>query len=189
MFAIDIPYVPLEETVTAVEVQLITSQADKSVLSYDYLMEECVEVAMTGSPLSNPNEIDPIGMIRNALGNIGYAYIDSNAAAKMKVTVHEKPRKGTLTTWQAENGYTAFTYKSEPNYMGKDNSSFFVEFEGMRYKVIVNIEVLDIVDDDPTNCAERRYKLIKVNLPDSWLQEYNVSLSYIFANVENDARG
>lgn len=188
MFVMDMPYVPVEEPV-AVEMLVAASDAGSSGPGHDYLMQECVEVAMTGSPLQDPNQIDPIGMIRLGLQLMRHTRIDVETAAGMKVTVLDKPHRGTLIRLQGETGYTAFTYKSEPNYMGQDKASFLVEFEGIRYKVATNIEVLDIVDDDPTVCDESQYKLIKINPPNSFLNEFDADLSLEFFNLKVAAQG
>jgi hypothetical protein len=49
--------------------------------------------------------------------------------------------------------------------------------------------VLDVVDDDPTVCDDPQYKLIEVNPPSSWLQEFDGNLSLDFTNLENGALG
>lgn len=169
MFVIDMPYVPVQEP-AAIEMQLAASEVSHSVPSQDYLVSDCIEVTMTDSPVPHPNDVDPTGMIKIALQrHLGYPYIDTAAQLTMKVDVLEYPNQGTLVvTYQAENGFKIFKYQSEPEFEGKDKASFLVEFEGIRYKIVLDIIVQFAIDEKAPLCDyEHLPTLIEVNKPNS----------------------
>ena len=186
MFAIDIPYIPVEEPVVVQE-QVVMSGSAGAKTNYGYLLEECTEMEMNGSGLSSANIFSPTGMVSAALAQTGHSYIDKATRATMKVTVLENPHQGTLTEHYTESGNSYFAYKGPLGYEGKDFASFIVEFDGKSYKVSVNIEVINAVDESRPICDEP--ELIEVNPPGSWLQDNAPTLSIDFADLENGSLG
>ncbi len=62
---------------------------------------------------------------------------------KMLVRVLEGPTHGKLRTEIANNGYQFFAYDPDPGFLGKDQVSFLVQYNGKMYKQIRTIQVVE----------------------------------------------
>jgi hypothetical protein len=108
--------------------------------------------------------------------------------ATIKIAELEGVKHGKITT---VNG--SYLYEPTQSYAGKDRAIFMAEFEGKRYKIIVELHVFDVApsenDSDTNSCPPP--KLIKVNgKPVSGASDYNFnSVSVTFADLAGGALG
>jgi hypothetical protein len=58
-----------------------------------------------------------------------------------------------------------YEYRSEPGYEGNDRVVFMAEFEGKRYKIVIDLIVGMVIDENSPQCPPP--KLIKVTKPSS----------------------
>ncbi len=136
-----------------------TSLAGKrglSLMSPDYILKTCQETEHSTTAFSG---VDPAYGLKNYLQNRDNHYVD---LAVIKIALLEGPMHGELTP-----GKFAYTYDPEPEYIGKDQAVFMAEFEGKRYKIVVELVVVEQVNETPLTSAQRPVcpppRLIKVN--------------------------
>jgi len=117
----------------------------------DYILQNCQETEQGSTVFGG---ISPEYMIKNYIQNRDNHPVELTSIKN--VTVIKLPTHGKLI----DNGL----YIPEPNYFGKDKVLFMAEFEGKRYKIILDIHVVTKVDesDSPTTSCPPP-KLIKVN--------------------------
>jgi hypothetical protein len=60
-------------------------------------------------------------------------------------------------------GLTSYSYSVDPGYLGKDKAVFMAEFEGKRYKVVVNFVITEGIDENSPQCPPGDGTLIKLN--------------------------
>jgi hypothetical protein len=182
MFIMDMPYVPAQETPI-----VLVQAATPAVPQPDYLLKYCAEKASTGGTRYVMNSVDPAGGLKNYLENRDNHYIDITA---IKITLLEGTKHGELVP-----GKFAFMYEPTEGYVGKDKAIFMAEFEGKRYKIIVELHVFDVapMESLPSSCPPPQ--LIKVNgKPVSGSTGYDSgysfgSLSVTFADLAGGAVG
>jgi hypothetical protein len=156
----DIPNVPVHET----PVVLAQSANTGSVVQKpDYILNLCQETEHTTDPRSAFRGVDPAGWLAVELGNRNNRDILNNPSvmAAIKVTLLEGTKHGQLTAGVSNYGRVAYRYDPEAGYLGDDKAVFMAEFEGKRYKIVVEIKVLEIVDYNSPQCGAPQ--LIKVN--------------------------
>jgi hypothetical protein len=85
---------------------------------------------------------------------------DSATVARIKITLFENTTHGKLISKTAA-GRVYYIYDAEPGYEGKDKAVFMAEFEGKKYKVIVNLLVGSVEAIGESTCPEPI--LFKVN--------------------------
>jgi hypothetical protein len=145
MFAMDVPYVPVQDA------PMVLAQSEKSGTSVapDFILNSCKETEHTRDGSISPfGGIHPAYMLRNYLASVG-----SNVKPEdIKVTLLSAPQHGKL------NGYL---YDPAPGYLGDDRATFMAEYKGKHYKIIVTIKVLVAVDENSPTCPSP--ELIKVN--------------------------
>jgi Matrixin len=162
MFTMDVPYVP------TLEAPIVLAQAanNTSALKPDYQLTICQETESTGDPRSALRAVDPAGMLIVYLENYKHRKFAWNAEAAIKLSLLEGPTHGKLTSGTTD-GQTYYGYNAEPNYVGNDKAIFMAEFEGKRYKIVVNLVVSLTVGETPLMSSEKPvcppWKLIKVN--------------------------
>jgi hypothetical protein len=139
MFTLDIPYVPAQEA-PMVLVQAGASDGRSSAPTAQFLLKACKEMP-SGEATSVFNNVDVAGMLVVGIGNKERRYINPTTA-DVKLTLLESTKNGNLLRKTADNGYVSYTYSSKPDYVGKDTAVFLAEFEGKRYKVVVNLVVV-----------------------------------------------
>jgi len=196
MLPMDMPNAPPQET-PIVLAQAATPSAGGT--QPDYLLNACKEVP-SGAGETAMNAISPAGMLAAHLGNLSHRYIDLAAQATMKLTQLESVSHGQLHAKTA-SGRVYYMYESEPGYVGKDKAVFMAEFEGVRYKIVVNIVVSEelyrnpLVEGEEPACPPPQ--LIKVNKPASGSSFYDLNspstslrtgISVTFVNFKNAAK-
>lgn len=184
MFAMDIPYVPVQET-PLVLAQTVTSGAESATQQPDYILKECQETESMGDPRSAMRGVDPAYMLKNYIQNRDDHYVD---LASIKTTLLEGTTHGEITTEVDNTGRTSYGYDPVPEYIGKDRAVFMAEFEGKRYKIVVNLVVSLGVDENSPQCPEPQLIKVKKSAPNSSGNDLN-SLPINFAALESGALG
>lgn len=130
---------------------LSTKVATPATSQPDFILQNCKETEQVSTIFGG---ISPEYMIKNYIQNRSNRPVELTSIKN--VTVIKLPTHGKLI----DNGL----YIPEPNYFGKDKVLFMAEFEGKRYKIILDIHVVTKVDegDSPTTTCPPP-KLIKVN--------------------------
>jgi hypothetical protein len=107
----------------------------------DFILKACKETASTGDTNYLMNGIDPAGMLAVYLGNRSNRDILGNSAAlaAIKTTLLEDAKHGEVIV-----GTRSYQYDPTAGYVGNDKAIFMAEFEGKRYKIIVELHVFDV---------------------------------------------
>ena len=166
MFIMDVPYVPAQET-SIVLAQAATLAAGGSAQQPDYILKVCQETESTGDPRSAMRGVDPAGWLAVYLGNRSDRdiYGDSATLASIKTTLLEGTKHGEITAEVDNTGRTSYGYDPVPEYVGKDRAVFMAEFEGKRYKIVIDLRVFIMVNEYKPVCPQPQ--LIKVKKPAS----------------------
>ncbi len=121
-----------------------------------FLFKACTEVEHVTTAFSG---VDPALGLASYLERKGRSTIDLSA---IKITLLQGPSHGELTPGTSDYAKSSYTYDPEPDYIGKDRSVFMAEFERKRYKIVVDIVVVEQVNEnEPSVCPAPQ--LIKVN--------------------------
>lgn len=155
MFTMDVPSVPAQQT--PIVLAQAATPAVGSTPQPDYILKDCQETENGGDPRSAMRGVDPAGML--------YIYFQRHGRdvnlASIKTTLLEGTTHGKIFSEVDNEGLTSYHYDAEPNYVGKDRAVFMAEFEGKRYKIVLDLRVFDIVNENSPTCPEPL--LIKVN--------------------------
>jgi hypothetical protein len=170
MFIMDVPYVPAQQT------PIVLAQADTSGAGAtpqpDYILKYCKETESTGDSQSAMRAVDPASMLIIYLQQYkGAGFIDD--AEIKNVTLLEGTKNGVITSGTSSYGRIAFGYDPEPEYVGKDKAVFMAEYQGVRYKIVVDLRVSLFVDEKAPVCPPP--KLIKVTKPSSGANGYDLN--------------
>jgi len=189
MFIMDVPYAPAQQT-PIVLAQAATPVAG-STLQPDYILKQCQETESTGDPRSAMRSVDPAGWLAVYIGNRDHRVIYSNpeALAAIKTTLLEGTTHGKISSVVDNTGRPWYRYDAVPEYVGKDRAVFMAEFEGKRYKIVIDLRVFIGVDENNPTCPPPQ--LIKVNgKPVSGSSGYDLnSVSVTFADLTGSAVG
>jgi len=143
---------------------VLAQAATPAITQPNYIFNKCIETVSTGSQISDMQIVDPAGMLAIYLGNNSGRNIFGNQTdmASIKITLLQGTTHGELTVDNAD-GLTSYVYEAIPNYVGNDKAIFMAEFEGKRYKIIVELHVFDVAPSEslPSSCPPPQ--LIKVN--------------------------
>lgn len=168
MFIMDVPNVPAQET-PIVLAQASSASTVGATLPPDYLLTTCKQTESTGDPTSAGHAVDPAGMLAVYIGNREGRdiYDDQVAMASIKVTMLQSTTVGKITTVVDNTGRSWYRYDAPPGYEGNDKATFMAEYQGKRYKIVVNLVVTPTVGESPLMEGEKPVcpppKLIKVN--------------------------
>ena len=191
MFTMDVPYVPAQQT----PIVLAQAATPGATPQPDYILKACKETETTGDPRSAMRAVDPAFMLKNYLdwhNNTGNQLVD---LTDIKITLLEGTTHGELDSGTTNYGRTAYGYDPEPDYVGKDRAVFMAEFEGKRYKIVLELRVFTVVDENNPTCPEP--KLIKVKNPSTGSSGYDLNspatslrtgISVTFVNFNNAAK-
>ncbi len=195
MFTMDVPYIPAQET-PYVLAQAATPSATPQP---DYILNTCKETESTGDPRSAMRGVNPVGMLAAYMENHLQRLIDRATEATIKLTLIEGTIHGKLNPHTTGDGRLYFMYDPTPDYIGNDKAVFMAEFEGKRYKIVVNLVVSLQVNENPLTSEQTPVcpppQLIKVNgKPVSGSSGYDSgytlgSLSVTFADLAGGADG
>lgn len=157
MFVMDVPSVPPQDT----PVVLVQAAAPGATSQPDFILKDCQETEHTADPRSALRGVDPAYALKNYIQNRDNHYVD--LAVIKNVTMLEGAKHGEITSGTSNYGRVVFRYDPEPGYLGNDRAVFMAEFEGKRYKIVIDLHVLTIIHDnvDLTSCPPPQ--LIKVN--------------------------
>lgn len=171
MFIMDVPAAPAQQT-PIVLVQADTSGAGTTPQP-NYILKYCKETESGGDPRSAMRSVDPAGMLAVYLERYkGAQFID--LANIKNIALLEGTKHGEITAGVDNTGLTSYHYNPEPEYVGNDRAVFMVEYQGVRYKVVVELHVFSIVMENmPSSCPPP--KLIKVNKPASGNSGYDLN--------------
>lgn len=190
MFALDIPVAPPPEP----PVLLAQVPAGGTAIpdwQPDYLFKACKATESTGDPRSAMRAIDPAGMLQVYFENyLGRRNIDLIA---IKTTLIDGAKRGVITEGRTrdeslgpvrDSGRTVYGYDATPDYEGRDRAVFMAEFEGKRYKIVIDLRVFKQVNEYAPVCPKPQ--LIQVKKPHTSLAPEQTSLS--FADLEGAER-
>lgn len=190
MFIMDVPSVPVPQMPI-----VLAQAATPTTPTPDFILKECQEMISTGDSLSDMRIIYPAGLLAVYLGNNSDRNILDNQTdmTSIKVTLLQGTTHGEIAFFDTQQ--ITYIYDAIPNYVGNDKAIFMAEFEGKRYKIIVELHVFDVapMENHPTSCPPPQ--LIKVNgKPVSGSKGYDSgysfgSLSVTFADLAGGAVG
>ena len=161
MFSMDVPYVPPQEA--PIVLAQAAAPASGVIPQPDYILNTCTETTSTGDPRSAWRGVDPAGMLAIYLQNHANRTIDMEMMAAIKTTLLQGATHGKIIAEVDNTGLTSYHYDPTPNYEGDDRAVFMAEFEGKVYKIVVEIKVLFVIDQNSSQCNEPT--LIKVTKP------------------------
>jgi hypothetical protein len=160
----------------------------------DYILKECQETESTGDLLTF-NTVNPAFMLKNYLEWHDKAGTLVVELAAVKTTLLQGTAHGEITTEVDNIGRSWYSYEPTPNYVGKDQAAFMAEYEGKRYKIVVNLVVSLQVNENPLVEGQTpvcpQPTLIKVNgKPVSGSSSYDLyTNSVAFADLPGAAVG
>ena len=157
MFTMDVPYVPVQDT----PIVLAQAAAPDATTQPDYLLKACEEKPSAGGLITAMNMVSPADLLATQIGNRSNRYIDPATTATIKITLLQGTTHGKLIPQPPANGRVYYEYRSEPGYEGQDQVVFMAEFEGKRYKIVIDLIVSMVIDENSPQCPPA--KLIKVN--------------------------
>jgi VCBS repeat-containing protein len=187
MFTMDVPSVPAQQAPI-----VLVQAAAPATAQPNYIFKFCTETLSTGDQISDMQIVDPAGMLAVYLGNNSDRNILNNRTkmASIKITLLQGTTHGELIVDNADE-LTSYVYEAIPNYVGNDNAIFMAEFEGKRYKIIVELHVFDVapMENHPTSCPPPQ--LIKVNgKPVSGSSSYDLNtIPVTFSDLSGSALG
>jgi hypothetical protein len=124
----------------------------------------CQETESSGDANSAIRGVDPAGWLAIELGNRSNRDIlnDPVALGTIKLTMLESTAHGNLISKTSASGRVYYMYNAEPGYTGKDKAVFMAEFEGKRFKIVVNLIVSIVVDENTKLCPPAGPSLIEL---------------------------
>ena len=174
----------------SIESDPIDFQSDPIDFQPDYILKVCTEPVSTGSTRYVANSVSPAFGLKNYLQNRDKHYVD---LAAIKITLLEGTKHGEIVSGIADYARSSYLYNPTEGYAGKDKATFMAEFEGKRYKIIVELHVFDVApsenNSDTNSCPPP--KLIKVNgKPVSGSSDYNLdNITITFTDLPSGALG
>jgi hypothetical protein len=192
MFTMEVPYVPVQDT------PIVLAQAAApgagATPQPDYILNTCKETESTDDSMSAVHAVDPAYGLANFLNSQSNKQVVFDLAS-IKTTLLKGPTHGEITSGTTNYGRTAYSYDATPNYVGKDQAVFMAEFEGKRYKIVVNLVVSLQINENPLLAGQKPVcpppTLIKVNgKPVSGSSSYDLnSIPVTFADLTGSALG
>jgi len=154
MFIMDVPYAPAQDT----PIVLAQAAAPGSTEPQpDYLFNACKDTTSLGDPMSAERGVNPAGMLATYIGNRDNRPIDRATRATIKTTLLQGTMHGKLIPHTTGDGRSYFMYDPIPGYTGSDQAVFMAEFEGKRYKIVVELRVAAVeAYGNETSCPPPR---------------------------------
>lgn len=187
MFTMDVPSVPAQQT-PIVLAQAVTPSVG-STTQPDFILKYCSETESSGDSWSAMRVVDPAFMLKNYLERHDKTRTLVIDLASIKTKMLEGTTHGNIFAEVDNKGLTSYHYDPVPAYEGKDRAVFMAEFEGKRYKIVVDLVVSLVVNENDPVCPPP--KLIKVNgKPVSSSSGYDLNaISVTFADLVGAAVG
>lgn len=140
------------------------SQSSAQPTRADYILKDCQETVHDFHEREAFNGVSPSGMLENyLLGHDKTGTFRANHSS-YKVTLLENTSHGKLIENTSNAGIVSgiahYIYNPKPAYLGKDKAVFMVEFEGKRYKVVLDIHVVRHINDSDeptTSCPSPKF--------------------------------
>ena len=152
MFAMDMPYVPAQEPTI-----VIAQAAGTAVPPVDFILKDCQETQPTpDNPKSAMRVVDPASLLSNYFASRGKTV----EPADIRVTPLQMPKQGKLTN-EVDNAGKFFGYDPTPGFLGNDQATFLAEYGGKRYKIILDIKVLIVIDEKSHTCPPAQLIRVK----------------------------
>src|SRR5512139_2267870 len=187
MITMEVPYIPPQEA------PIVLVQAADTSSQPDYQLNACREVPTAGGAISAMNMVDPAASLVVAVLRQEHRQISAQEGEALKATVKLTQLQGVAHGQlipHSPNGRVFYEYRSEPGYLGKDQAIFLAEYQGKRYRIVVNIIVSEGIDDYNPQCPPPPGQLIKITQPSSGFNGYDLnSVSVSFADLEGSAVG
>ena len=153
MFTMDVPYIPALEA----PISLVQAAATSVVPPVDFILKECTETQPTPDyPRSAMRVVDPAHMLKNYYASVGREI----ELADIKTTLLQGTKHGKLTAEVDNTGLTSYRYDPIPSFLGEDQAIFIAEYGDKRFKIILDIKVLEVIDERNPICPDA--KLMKV---------------------------
>lgn len=148
MIFLDVPYTPAQET------PMIMAAATDAVgkQPVDYLIRSCTETEHDLKPDNALRGVHPAGEVRNYMERLQKNVLD---IAEFKPTLLQGPQQGSLEYIVGNDESMFYAYDPKPGFLGKDKAVFMVEYRGLRFKVSIDIHVLEIVSSHVDTCPSR----------------------------------
>lgn len=139
MISIDVPNLSAPQSNQVA----LGSVVEKHNANPNFLLKSCQNVDVGAAATAGSTGIDPAWLISGYLDENTKRILsfDDYAWAKFKIKTLAGPKHGNLLKTQNDYGAVGIIYKPRPGYTGMDQAAFLVEFEGERYKVVVDLNV------------------------------------------------
>ncbi|MCE1182848.1 MAG: hypothetical protein LWW81_11185 [Rhodocyclales bacterium] len=118
----------------------------------DYLIRDCTETEHVDNPNNALRGVDPAGTVMDYMQRLQKKFLD---IAEFKPTLLQGPQQGSLEYIVGNDGSMFYAYDPKPGFLGKDKAVFMVEYRGLRFKVSIDIHVLEIVDIHQDTCPRQ----------------------------------
>lgn len=129
----------------------------------DFILNACSEKPSTGDPRSAMRAVDPAGMLQVYIEGRDGRIVE--LADIKHVTLLQGATVGKITSVVDNTGRSWYRYDAPANYEGDDKAVFMAEYQGKRYKIVVELHVFEVIDESASSCPPS--KLIKVTNPSS----------------------
>jgi hypothetical protein len=164
MFVMDVPSVPAQQTPI-----VLAQAATPTTPQPDYILKSCEETVSGINSVIDARSFSPAATLADYLGRKNNRDIlgSPTVFSSIKTTLLEDTKQGKMTSIignvGGNAGLTYYVYTATPNYEGKDKAVFMAEFEGKRYKIILELHVFAIapMENQSVNSCPPP-KLIKV---------------------------
>jgi hypothetical protein len=142
-----------------------------------FILTSCKETESPATdPMSATEIVDPATLLAIEVERRSKPFADFSASvASIKTTLLENTTHGKLISQPPYAGREFYRYQVDLGYLGKDKAVFMAEFQGKRYKIVMELHVVQFVDDSDNGSSCPPPKLIKVNgKPVSGASDYNL---------------
>ena len=189
MFTMDVPSVPAQQT----PIVLVQASSVDAMPQPNYILKGCTETENPPiDPTSGTKIVAPATLLAIEVERRGKPFTDFSASvASIKTTLLEGSTHGKLIPHTSNTGEMYYFYEAEQGYLGNDKAVFMAEFEGKRYKIVMELHVVQFEDGSDNGSSCPPPKLIKVNgKPVSGSSGYDFgSVSVTFADLPAGALG
>ena len=176
MFSIDVPYIPSQDSPVVLAHTSVAQIASVDAITrqkFDKIFKNCFDVENTIGAAERPFNEFPL--LPGILERLGYRWDGANynvppdVEAQIKSSVIETPKHGKVTLVDAK--YHIWAYESDPNYLGKDRVSFVVEANGKRFKIVLDLAVVQGINESDDPACIKMFNLTIEGLPNGALGE------------------
>jgi Matrixin len=183
LIAMDVPYVPVQDT------PIVLAQATTTSTPADYLLKTCMQGSSGGANLISPG-MELVGELQNRSREWIRDEEIATREASVKVTLLVNPTHGKLVSQPLDKGIIYYEYQSELGYVGKNKAVFLAELAGKRYRIVYNLIVSKVLDDNYPLCPPSSQLIKLQNKPVSGASDYNLgNITVTFADLAGGALG